>query len=266
MAVNNNIKMLKPAEVRAVIRKDMWDKPTTGIAMGYAQANLVILPQKYALDFFLFCQRNPKPCPVLEVLEPGEYQPDFLAAAADVRTDAPQYNVYVKGRLKESLKNIKEIWRDDLVTFFLGCSLSFEEAMIRAGIAVRHIDEDKNVPMYVTNMQCRPAGIFHGPMVVTMRPVQPEKVVKVVQVTSRYSSVHGGPVHIGDPGIIGIKNLGKPDFGDPVMIQAGEMPIFWACGVTPQAALMAAKPDICITHAPGHMFITDILNEELATT
>jgi uncharacterized protein YcsI (UPF0317 family) len=138
--------------------------------------------------------------------------------------------------------------------------------MIRAGIPVRHIDEDKNVPMYVTNMQCRPAGIFHGPMVVTMRPVQPEKVVKVVQVTSRYSSVHGGPVHIGDPGIIGIKNLGKPDFGDPVMIQSGEMPVFWACGVTPQAAVMAAKPDICITHAPGHMFITDILNEELATT
>jgi uncharacterized protein YcsI (UPF0317 family) len=200
------------------------------------------------------------------VLGPGEYRPDFLAIGADVRTDAPRYNVYVKGRLKKSLGNIQELWNDDFITFFLGCSLSFEEAMIRSGIPVRHIEEEKNVPMYVTNIQCREAGIFRGPMVVTMRPVRPDKVTRVVQVTSRYASVHGGPVHIGDPGIIGIKNLDKPDFGDPVTVKKNEVPVFWACGVTPQTAVMAAKPDLCITHAPGHMFITDILNEELATT
>lgn len=260
------MKTLGPAEARAVIRKGKWDRPTTGIALGYAQANLVILPQKYALDFFLFCQRNPKPCPLLEVLEPGDFRPDFLASGADVRTDAPRYNVYEKGELRISPKSVKKLWREDFVTFFLGCSLSFEDALIRAGIPVRHIEEDKNVPMYVTNLECRPAGIFRGPLVVTMRPVRPEKVVKAVQVTSRYSSVHGGPVHIGDPGFIGIKDLALPDFGDPVSVNRDEVPVFWACGVTPQAAVMAVKPDICITHAPGHMFITDILNEELATT
>jgi uncharacterized protein YcsI (UPF0317 family) len=260
------VNTLKPAEIREIIRKGEWDKPTTGVALGYAQANLVILPVKHAFDFFLFCQRNPKPCPLLEVLEPGKYKPGFLADGSDVRTDAPRYNVYVKGQLKASPTSVKELWRQDFVTFFLGCSLSFEEAMIRAGIPVRHIDEEKNVPMYVTNIECRSAGMFHGPMVVTMRPVLPDKVVKAVQVTSRYASVHGGPVHIGDPNIIGIRDLGKPDFGDAVTIEKSEVPVFWACGVTPQAAVMAVKPDICITHAPGHMFITDILNEELATT
>lgn len=266
MALIKDITSLKPDEIRAVIRSGKWDKPTTGIALGYAQANLVILPKKYALDFFLFCQRNPKPCPLLEVLEPGDFRPDFLASEADVRTDAPRYNVYVKGYLKASSNSVKEFWRKDFVTFFLGCSLSFEEAMIRSGIPVRHIEEEKNVPMYLTSIKCRPAGIFHGPMVVTMRPVKPTEVVKVVQITSRYAFVHGGPVHIGDPEIIGIKNLEKPDFGDPVTIKEGEIPVFWACGVTPQAAVMEVRPDICITHAPGHMFITDILNEELATT
>lgn len=264
--MNNNIKILSPRGIRAIIRKGKWDKPTTGMAMGYAQANLVILPEKYAFDFFLFCQRNPRPCPLLEVLEPGMYSPVFLAAGADVRTDAPRYHFYVKGQRTASPKSVKALWRKDFVTFFLGCSFSFEEAMIRTGIPVRHIEEEKNVPMYVTNIECRPAGIFHGPMVVTMRPVMSEKVVRAVQVTSRYASVHGGPIHIGDPKAIGIKNLGEPDFGDPVTVQKGEVPVFWACGVTPQAAVMAAMPDICITHAPGHMFITDILNEELATT
>jgi len=266
MPIDNNIKMLMPAEIRALIREGKWARSTTGIALGFAQANLVILPKKYAFDFFLFCQRNPKPCPLLEVLEPGKHEPSFLAAGADVRTDTPRYNVYVKGKLKTSPKDVKEFWRKDFVTFFLGCSFSFEEAMIRSGIPVRHIEEEKNVPMYVTNIECRPAGIFRGPMVVTMRPIPPAKIVKAVQITSRYAFVHGGPIHIGDPNIVGIKNLGKPDFGDSVTIEKGEVPVFWACGVTPQAVVMAAKPEICITHAPGHMFITDILNEELATT
>jgi uncharacterized protein YcsI (UPF0317 family) len=200
------------------------------------------------------------------VLEPGDFRPDSLASKADVRTDVPQYNVYVKGSLKASPISVKELWRKDFVTFFLGCSLSFEEALIKSGIPVRHIEEEKNVPMYLTNIQCRPAGIFHGPLVVTMRPILLTKVVKAIQITSRYAFVHGGPVHTGDPKIIGIQNLEKPDFGDPVTIKKGEIPVFWACGVTPQAAVMGVKPEICITHSPGHMFITDILNEELATT
>jgi len=261
-----DINTLSPLKIRSIIRRGEWDKPTTGIALGYAQANLVILPEKYAFDFFLFCQRNPKPCPLLEILDQGQYKPDFLAAGSDVRTDVPRYNVYTRGQLEASPKTVQERWRKDFVTFFLGCSLSFEEAMIRAGIPVRHIEEEKNVPMYVTNLECRPAGIFRGPMVVTMRPVLPEKVIRAVQVTSRYASVHGGPVHVGDPKVIGIKDLGRPDFGDPVTVEKREVPVFWACGVTPQAAVMAVRPDICITHAPGHMFITDILNEELATT
>lgn len=257
---------LKPAEVRRLIREGKWDKPTVGIAMGYAQANLVILPQRYAFEFLLFCQRNPKPCPVLEVLAPGDYHPDALAHHADVRTDVPRYNVYVKGILRESVQSIENYWREDFVTFLLGCSFSFEEAMVKAGISVRHMEEKKNVPMYVTNIACKPAGIFRGPMVVTMRPIHHEKVARAVQVTSRYPFVHGGPVHIGDPSLIGIRNLEKPDFGDPVTIRNGEVPVFWACGVTPQVSVMAARPDLCITHAPGHMFVTDVPNEELATT
>jgi uncharacterized protein YcsI (UPF0317 family) len=202
---------------------------------------------------------------VLEVLEPGRHRTDFLAQDVDIRTDIPRYNIYRKGRLEKTVKEIKGLWRDDFVTFLLGCSFSFEEALLRAKIPVRHIEESKNVPMYITNIPCAPAGKLHGPLVVTMRPLPPDKVVRATQITSRYAAVHGSPVHIGDPSTIGIKNLKKPDFGDPVTIKKGEIPVFWACGVTPQAVVMEAKPDLCITHAPGHMFISDLLNEELAT-
>jgi uncharacterized protein YcsI (UPF0317 family) len=259
-----NIQQLTPKEIRNLIRKGKWDKPTAGLAMGYAQANLVILPQKYAFDFLLFCQRNPKPCPLLEVLEPGKFRTKFLSSDADIRTDIPRYNIYRKGRLQNTVKEIKNFWKEDFVSFLLGCSFSFEEAMLRAKIPVRHIEENKNVPMYITNIPCKPAGVFHGPMVVTMRPIPSEKVSRAVQITSRYTSVHGAPIHIGDPSAIGIKNLRRPDFGDPVTIKKGEIPVFWACGVTPQAVVMKAKPDLCITHVPGHMFISDLLNEELA--
>jgi uncharacterized protein YcsI (UPF0317 family) len=252
-------------EMRSLIRRKKWDKPTAGLAMGYAQANLVILPGKYAFDFLLFCQRNPKPCPLLEVLESGRYLTGFLASEADVRTDIPKYNIYRKGKLEKTVKEIKKLWRDDFVTFLLGCSFSFEEALLRAKIPVRHIEENKNVPMYITNISCKPAGTLYGPLVVTMRPLPPDKVVRAIQITSRYAAVHGSPIHIGDPSKIGIKNLKKPDFGDPVTIRREEIPVFWACGVTPQAVVMEAKPDFCITHAPGHMFIGDLLNEELAT-
>ena len=260
-----DISRLNPKEIRALIRKGKWDQPTAGLAMGYAQANLVILPQRYAFDFLLFCQRNPKPCPLLEVLEPGKFHTEFLSSDADIRTDIPRYHIYRKGKLETTVKEIKRLWKQDFVTFLLGCSFSFEEAMLRAKIPVRHIEENKNVPMFITNIPCKPAGSFHGPLVVTMRPLPKDKVFRAVQITSRYVSVHGAPIHMGDPSEIGIKDLKKPDFGDPVTIRKGEIPVFWACGVTPQVVVMRAKPDLCITHTPGHMFISDILNEELAT-
>jgi uncharacterized protein YcsI (UPF0317 family) len=259
-----NIQQLNPKEFRALIRKGKWDKPTAGLAMGYAQANLVILPQKHAFDFLLFCQRNPKPCPLLEVLEPGEFRTKFLSLNADIRTDIPRYYIYRKGKLHKTVKEIRSFWNPNFVSFLLGCSFSFEEAMLRSKIPVRHIEEDKNVPMFITHIPCKPAGVFHGPMVVTMRPIPSNKVTRAVQITSRYASVHGAPIHIGNPSTIGIKDLRKPDFGDPVTIKKGEIPVFWACGVTPQAVVMKARPDLCITHAPGHMFISDLLNEELA--
>jgi uncharacterized protein YcsI (UPF0317 family) len=260
-----DIKLLNPREIRGLIRKGKWDKPTAGLAMGYAQANLVILPQKYAFDFLLFCQRNPKPCPLLEVLELGKFLTAFLSKDADIRTDIPMYNVYRKGKLERTVGDIRSLWKNDFVTFLLGCSFSFEEALLRSKIPIRHIEENKNVPMFITNIPCISVGVFRGPMVVTMRPVPPDKVTRTVQITARYVSVHGAPIHIGDPSKIGIKNMSKPDFGDLVTIKKGEIPVFWACGVTPQAVVMRAKPELCITHTPGHMFISDVLNEELAT-
>jgi uncharacterized protein YcsI (UPF0317 family) len=254
-----------PKEIRTLIRKGRWGKQTAGLALGYAQANLVILPEKYAFDFLLFCQRNPKPCPLLEVLERGRFQTEFLSSEADIRTDIPRYNIYRKGKLEAAVKEIRGFWKRDFVTFLLGCSFSFEEALLRSKIPIRHIEENRNVPMFITNITCKPAGVFHGPMVVTMRPIPPDKVTRAVQITARYASVHGAPIHIGDPSKIGIRNLSNPDFGDPVTIKKGEIPVFWACGVTPQAVVMKAKPDLCITHTPGHMFISDLLNEELAT-
>jgi len=258
------VQQLTPKEIRRLIRKGKWDKPTAGVAMGYAQANLVILSQKYAFDFLLFCQRNPKPCPLLEVLETGEFRTKFLSLDADIRTDIPRYHIYQKGRLQRTVKNIKSLWEADFVSFLLGCSFSFEEALVRANIPVRHIEENKNVPMFVSSIPCKSAGVFHGPLVVTMRPIPSDKVTQAVQITSRYASVHGAPIHIGDPSTIGVKDLRKPDFGDPVTLKKKEVPVIWACGVTPQAVVMKTKPDLCITHAPGHMFISDLLNEELA--
>ena len=260
------IEKLYPRELRLRIRRGEWAKPTAGLAMGYAQANVVILPYRYAFDFFLFCHRNSKPCPVLEVLAPGQYEIDSFASGADIRTDVPRYNVFRHGDLKDTRKDIQELWQDDFVTFFLGCSFTFEDALIKTHIPVRHIEEGKNVPMYITNIPCRDGGIFRGPLIVTMRPIPLEKVTRAVQITARYPFVHGSPVHIGSPEKIGIKDLSGPDFGEAVKIKQGETPVFWACGVTPQAALLNAKPDICITHTPGHMFVSDMLNEELATS
>ncbi len=254
----------KPQEVRKQIREGLLKRPTPGMCAGYAQANLVVLPQDLAFEFLLFCQRNPKPCPVLDVTEPGSFTPDNAASDADLRRDIPRYRIYREGQLIEEVEDVTSYWREDLVAFLLGCSFTFESGLLQAGINIRHIEEKCNVPMYITNLACKKAGRFHGPTVVSMRPLPHHQVVKAVQITGRYPAVHGAPLHIGDPEVIGIKDINKPDFGDAVTIKEGEVPVFWACGVTPQAVAMETKPPFMITHAPGHMFITDILNEDLA--
>lgn len=253
-----------PAEVRAMIRTGEITGQTSGMCDGYAQANLAILPKDLAFDFLLFTQRNKKPCPVLDVTEAGSPVPRLTAPGADIRTDIPRYRIYRKGELTDEVTDISSFWRDDLVAFLLGCSFSFEAPMIEAGLEVRHITDHHNVPMYKTNIECVPAGVFHGPMVVSMRPMKPADAIRAVQITTRMPFVHGAPIHIGDPEAIGIHDINKPDFGEPSEIRPGEVPVFWACGVTPQAVAMAVKPEFMITHAPGHMFITDIPNASLA--
>ena len=254
-----------PKELRALVRKGELARTTSGMAPGYVQANLVILPRDQAFDFMLFCQRNPRPCPLLEVVEAGSAEPRLTAPGADLRTDVPKYRVYEYGELVDEPEDISDIWQGDMVSFLLGCSFTFEEALIRAGISLRHYEQGKNVSMFITSIQTTPAGVFHGPMVVTMRPILQEKVVKAVQVTSRYPSVHGAPIHIGDPAAIGVRDVTAPDLGDPVEIEEGEVPVFWACGVTPQAVAMSSKPPLMITHSPGHMFITDMRDEDLSS-
>lgn len=252
-----------PRQVRQWIREGGWAGPTAGLARGFTQANLVVVPRQFAYDFLLFAVRNPGPCPLLEVTEPGCPEPAGVAPGADLRTDLPRYRVFRDGQLEAEVGEIRSLWCDDLVAFLLGCSFTFEEAMLRAGVPVRHLELGRNVPMYVTSIPCRPAGVFAGNMVVSMRPVPGPLVARAVQVTARYPRAHGAPVHVGDPAAIGIRDLGRPDFGDPVPVRPGEVPVFWACGVTPQVALLRARLPLAITHAPGHMFITDIPEEEL---
>ena len=259
-----NYSDMKPSEVRQLIREGKIDFQTSGMCNGYAQANMAVLPKDLAFDFLLFTQRNQKPCPVLDVTEPGSPVPRLIAPNADLRYDIPRYRIYRKGELTDEVTNLDQYWRDDLVAFLLGCSFSFEGPMLDAGLDVRHITDNHNVPMYITNIECVPAGVFHGPMVVSMRPMKPKDAVRAVQVTSRMPFVHGAPIHFGDPEAIGIKDISKPDFGDASLIKPGEVPVFWACGVTPQAVAMAVKPEIMITHAPGHMFISDIRDETYA--
>ncbi|MCH7605773.1 MAG: putative hydro-lyase [Chloroflexi bacterium] len=246
-----------PKEIREQIRSGAWRGVTSGVAPGYVQANLAILPRDLAFDFLLFCQRNPKPCPLLEVVDAGQTDPMLTAPGADIRTDIPGYRIYENGELKTEVESLVSYWRDDLVSFLLGCSFSFETAMTDAGIPLRHQELGRNVSMYITNIPTTPAGRFFGPMVVSMRPVPRSQIVRTVQVTSRFPATHGAPVHIGDPSAIGIEDLAHPDFGDPVDIHPGEEPIFWACGVTPQAVAINCKPSLMMTHAPGKMFITD---------
>lgn len=251
-------------DARRAIRVGGFTGHTSGIAPGFVQGNVVILPAELAADFQHFCQRNPKPCPVLAISEPGSPSLPALGAGLDIRTDVPRYRVFEHGKLIDEPTDISKYWRDDLVVFVIGCSFSFEEALIANGIALRHIEHSKNVSMYRTSIQTSPAGLFHGPLVVSMRPMRPDDAIRAIQITARFSSVHGAPVHIGKPELIGIYDLSEPDYGDPVEVKEDEIPVFWACGVTPQAALAAARPEICITHAPGCMLVTDLLNADLA--
>jgi uncharacterized protein YcsI (UPF0317 family) len=251
---------MKPADVRRHVREGAITGPTAGMCSGYAQANLVVLPKDLAYDFLLFTQRNPKACPLLEAGEVGSRSTPLLAPDADVATDIPKYRLYEKGVLVGEYSDVVKLWRKDFVYFLIGCSFSFESELLEAGVPVRHIEEGRNVPMYRTNIECAPAGAFHGCMVVSMRPIPYALVPKAVQVTAAMPRVHGAPVHIGAPQAIGIHDIDHPDFGDAVTIREGEVPVFWPCGVTPQAVVMNVKPPIAITHAPGHMFITDVKN------
>jgi uncharacterized protein YcsI (UPF0317 family) len=251
-------------DARRRIRAGSFRLTTSGLAPGYVQGNLAILPKALATDFARFCALNPKPCPLLGQSEPGDWRLSMLGEDLDIRTDIPRYRVWKNGELIEEVDDLKKVWRDDLVSFVLGCSFSFEEALVEAGLEIRHQTCNSNVPMYRTNIQCTPAGPFHGPMVVSMRPFTPAKAIRAIQVTTRFPSVHGAPVHIGKPELLGIKNIAKPDYGDAVPVRDDELPVFWACGVTPQSVVATVKPDFCITHAPGYMLVTDLLNARLA--
>lgn len=250
-------------QIRAQCRSGQFTGPTPGYAPGYIQANMVILPADLALDFWLFCQRNPKPCPILDVCDRGNPHPPLIAPHADVRTDLPRYRLFEQGEFIQELTDISHLWQDDWVTFLVGCSFSFEAAMERTHLPVRHIEEGKNVPMYRTNLPCIPGGRFHGNLVVSMRPLTPAQAITAIEVTSPFTKAHGAPIHLGDPNAIGIQDINQPDFGDRVTINPGEIPVFWACGVTTQLAVANAKPAIAISHAPGCMFVSDLKEEDV---
>ena len=256
--------MPHPREVRRAIRRREHTGHTAGLAPGYVQGNLCILPQEHAADFLLFCQRNPKPCPLLGVSEPGDPRLPALGQDLDIRTDVPLYRVFKDGRNAGDVENLKELWRDDLVTFVLGCSFSFEEALMEAGLPLRYVEQGKNVPMFRTSVDTVPAGRFRGKLVVSMRPFKPADAIRAIQITSRFPNVHGAPVHLGRPELIGIRDLREPWVGDATEVRDDEIPLFWACGVTPQSVVLDAKLPLCITHAPGHMLVTDLENSSLA--
>ena len=256
--------MNHPREVRRAIRQRRHTGHTAGLARGYVQGNVCILPHEYAAEFRAFCEANPKPCPLLAMSRPGDPRLPQLGADLDIRTDVPRYRVYRNGELAEEVETLERHWRDDLVTFILGCSFSFEEALIEAGLGLRYVEQGRNVPMYRTSVDTAPAGRFHGKLVVSMRPFRPADAIRAIEITSRYPRVHGAPVHMGFPEKIGIRDLGRPWVGDPTEVKADEIPLFWACGVTPQSVVLDARPSLCITHAPGHMLVTDLENASLA--
>jgi uncharacterized protein YcsI (UPF0317 family) len=263
MTARSQLQQATGATIRRLAARGEWTGPTPGLALGHVQANLVILPRDLAFDFLLFCHRNPRPCPLLDVTDPGSPEPRAVAPGADLRTDLPQYAVYQHGKLVEEPANLHRWWRADLVAFLLGCSFTFENALLKAGLPLRHLEQGCNVPMYRTNRACQPAGVFRGPLVVSMRPMQPRQANEAERICRPFRQAHGAPVHVGDPAALGIADLQRPDFGDAVEIRPDEVPVFWACGVTPQAVVMEVKPPLVITHKPGHMFVTDLREEDL---
>ena len=253
-----------PVEVRRRIRSGQYHSHTGALAKGYVQANLAILPADYADEFARFCQRNPKPCPLLAMSEPGSPHLPEIADDLDLRTDLPSYRVFRDGEFDGDVASIGDLWQDDFVAFALGCSFSFEEALIDAGLSIRHWNDGSVCPMFLTDIECAPAGRFRSKMVVSMRPFTPAGAIKAVQITSRYPRVHGAPVHLGMPERIGIEDVGRAWQGDDPIIAPDQMPVFWACGVTPQVAVRSARPPIAITHTPAHMLVTDVRNASLA--
>lgn len=261
---SENMTDLTPTQLRQRIRSGEHTGNTSGFCSGFVQTNMVILPKDWANDFLQFCQKNPKPCPVLGMSNPGSWEIPELAADLDIRSDIPSYKIFENGEVTNEVTDIKEYWQDDLVTFMLGCSFSFEEPLIEDGLEVRNVTENCNVPMYRTNIECSPAGRFSGTTVVSMRPFLAADAIRAVQICTRFPAVHGAPIHLGDPALIGIQDINTPEFGDAVTIKEDEIPVFWACGVTPQVALEQAKPPFCITHSPGCMLVTDIKNNSLS--
>ncbi|MGB3185276.1 MAG: putative hydro-lyase [Ornithinimicrobium sp.] len=257
---------LAPDQARARFAAGLA-QPTAGWCAGYAQANIIALPREAAFDMLLFAQRNPKPCPVLEVIDAGSLRCEaggtvFSDPRSDIRADLPRYRVYRRGELTDEVGDASEHWRQDLVTFIIGCSFTFEHPLQAAGVPVRHMAAGRNVPMYRTNRPCRPAGALSGPLVVSMRGIPPDRVADAVRISSRYPAVHGAPVHVGDPAALGIEELDEPDYGDPPVLEPGDIPVFWACGVTPQAVVAHSRPEVAITHAPGYMLITDAVDAD----
>jgi uncharacterized protein YcsI (UPF0317 family) len=248
---------MNATQARHLIRSGSWKRPTTGLALGYVQANLVILPGAFAEEFATFCRLNPGPAPLLERTAPGHPHPIKVAPEADLRTDLPRYRVYREGKLVEEPEDIVSLWQEDFVAFLLGCSFSAEQALIQQGIRLRHLEQGKNVAMYRTSIPCTPTPRLYGPLVVSMRPIAKAMAERVAQITSGYPLAHGAPIHIGDPAALGIADLAHPDWGEAVEVTEDDLPIFWACGVTSQAIIMQAKPELAITHSPGHMFVTD---------
>ena len=251
-------------DARLACRSGQLTGSTAGVAQGYVQGNLAILPQDLSGAFLRFCQLNPKPCPLIGVSEPGNPRIAALGHDLDIRTDLPRYRIWEHGALVDEPHDIAAWWREDLVAFVIGCSYSFEQALIEEGLPLRHMAGNLRVPMYRTNIDCTPAGSFAGPTVVSMRPFTPAQAIRAIQITSRFPAVHGAPIHIGLPQLIGIQDLGRPDYGDPVKIGADELPVFWACGVTPQSVIASTKPSFAITHSPGCMLVTDLKNRQFA--
>jgi len=256
--------MDEPREIRRAIRQGNFRRHTAGVAPGYVQGNVCILPREYAEEFRLFCERNPKPCPLLAVSQPGDPRLPELGEDIDIRTDVPRYRVFRDGALAEEVSDLRDLWRSDLVTFVLGCSFSFEEALMAAGLRLRYVEQGRNVSMYRTSIDCAPAGRFRGKLVVSMRPFNAADAIRAIEINSRYPRAHGAPVHLGRPDLIGVGDLATPWAGDPTEVHDDELPVFWACGITPQSVVLDAKPSFCITHAPGHMLVTDLENSALA--